>query len=373
MASSIGAAVYGKPTSVSIPKSLFSGSTSGIGGQSTETVKKYDPTFGFSFTYVPGSKMFTKIGGYNYNGPTGNWGQRTLTKVNLRKQVQGAAGYLSADPMARIKHTKFITMNYGLQVVDPFLPRGGSVPRVVDTSNTEDPRAFYSDYNWGNSPQYHDKPGGDYYTIPPNTGGAPDDYTEDLTSTFGQPVDDEWSRESFEHMNPMSGRNGMGFDPVMAAMVAQKLENLTGAGASTDLLAQQSTQIIGNSEFARRRAASLTQLFQNSTTLQDTFAQAGTQANNLTGSVGTIAGGSGKLGGMETDTGPPTMLRSNETGEALPALIPESMQVDKKNRKQRRKNRPPPPALETTKRRVRSGSSTPARKDRPKSFQAMII
>lgn len=314
MASSIGAAVYGEPTKAPVARSKFSGSTSGIGGQSTETVKKYDPTYGFSFTYVPGSKMFTKIGGYTYDGPTGNWGQRVLEKVNIRKQVQGAAGYLSMDPKARMKHTKFITLNYGIQSVNPLLPRGGSIPRVVDTSNAEDPRAFYSDYNWGNSQQFHDTPAGPYYTIPANDKDAPVG-SENVTQEDQAPTD---PREAFEQLNPMAGRNGMGFDPVFAATLNQKLDNVAGRRQSVDdPFEVLNTHVPGAKDLAMRRAASITQIFQNNAAIRDVLGQEGVQSTNLTGTVGTQPIRPPRKSRIVTKE---DNVRELETGEAIPYM-----------------------------------------------------
>lgn len=370
MASSIGQGVYGQPTAVPIPNSEFSGSTSGIGGQSTESVQKYDPTYGFSFLYVPGSKMFSKVGGYTYNGPTGNWGRRMLQKVNLRKQVSGAAGYLAADPLARTKHTKFITMNYGLQEVNPFLPRGGSVPRVIGVSDVEDPRAFYSDYNWGNPQQRHETPAGEYYTIPendPETKDTPDPARAPPGTPRappGTPQDDpnnpQIPREQriFEHLNPMAGRNGMGFDPVLAAAVTQQLNNLTGGD---DEWAGLNNHIPGADDYARRRAATITQTFNDPST-QILHENDGAQTTNLTGSVGTsnaasVASGGGGLSGIESRAGGPGELRSETTGEALPALASPP----------RKSRASPPPPVPPPRSRRRSRASTQSSSGRPRS------
>lgn len=170
-------------------------------------------------------------------------------------------------------------------------------------------------------------------------------------------------------MNPMSGRNGMGFDPVMAAMVTQKINNLAGRRQNApDPFEALDPRIPGTDDFARRRAASFTQLFQSNATLREAHANDGTQVTNMTGTVGTVAGGQGNVGGMIAEAGGPAALRSNETGEALPAMdvdrtppvpkprtskkktapIPpprkiEKMEIDKKTRKNQKKSPPAPP------------------------------
>ncbi len=364
MASSIGLAVHGAPTKIPIPNSQFNGSTSGIGGQSTENVQKYDATFGFTLKYVPGSKMFAKIGGYNYNGPTGNWGQRTLQKVNLRKQVSGAAGYLASNPLARIKHTKFITMNYGRQVVNPFLPRGGSVPRVIDTSNVEDPRSFYSDYNWGNRGQgKHDLSGGDYYTIPKNgeeednrkkydleyKSRNPDTEYPDVkaphNSQYASGATTPYEQRHWEYLNPMSGRASMGanYDPLWGAVLQQKLSNLANRDENVeDPFHVLETHIPGTQEFARRRAASLTHIYDNAN-VQQVLGLAGTQASNMNiddDEDDVVGRGKGGIGGVE---GKPGKLRSNQ--KEKPAKMdwekikPVRVKKEKKSGKKTRERR----------------------------------
>lgn len=302
MTSSIGQGAYGKPTHINIPNSQFQGSTSGIGGQSTLEYSKYDSTNGFQFSYVPGSKRFTRLGGYRYHGPTGNWGRVVLRKVNLRKQVTGAAGILSSNPLARMKIGKFVALNYGLERVDKFLPRGGNVPRVVDTSNVEDPRSFYSDYNWGNAQQPHEIPPGGYGTIPPNdpppkidprfiykpTGrDVPESDLKNPPNTPGEPdleidqiVEDD---RAYAYKNPMSGPAGIGggFD---ANTLSTKLEALP------DSYKILNNDLPGNKDFANRRASTITHIYDNPTV------QVAKSREDVNSSG--LAKGSGFLGGV---------------------------------------------------------------------------
>lgn len=379
MASTIGQGAWGQPTRIPIPNTQFSGSTSGIGGQSTETVYKYDPTYTHAFRYMPGSKRFTKLGRGNYIGPTGNWGMRVLQKVNLRKQVSGSAGVLSADPKARLKPKKFIALNYGRQVVDPFLPRGGSIPRVVDTSNVEDPRSYYSDFNWGNGPQpHHDSQGGTYYTIPPNGTFPPDPYafkdkefdkeleytTPPKPPNTPQEVSQAQSRqETFEQLNPMLGRNQLGLGGDMEEYIQDRLAGLEAqqnerqeteddeeARLAADLgIGEPGSRrnsagervdefllpIPGDDDFARRRASNITQLYNQEVD--------GTYINNVVmdersvtqssgrGSGGNteMAGGSGELGGIATK---PAKLKSENKPVKMEGI--EKTKKPKKTKKQ---------------------------------------
>lgn len=287
MTSSIGQGSYGLPTKIPIPDSQFQGSTSGIGGQSTETVSKYDSTFGFTFSYVPGSKrIHHKIGGYRYNGPTGNWGHRILRKVNLRKQVQGAAGILSANPMARIKNTKFISLNYGLQRVDPFLPRGGNVPRVVDTSNVEDPRSFYSDYNWGNAQQQHEEIAGGYATMPPNKEPKLHSHVGDADDAANVPPQQQPQHPTDlppQAANPMSGRSGLGANFDHNDLI-RRLEDFRRGSIVEELY-----NPAGNADLARRRGITL---------VDDDELRSATARDGVSSSA--IGSGLGLVGGIGT-------------------------------------------------------------------------
>jgi hypothetical protein len=310
MASTIGEGAYGNPTHIPIPNSQFSGSTSGIGGQSTESVKKYDSTYGFMRRYTPGSKRFTKLGGYNYFGPTGNWGHRVLQKINLVKQVSGIAGYLSADPLARVKHTKFIAMNYGRQRVDPLLPRGGSVPRVIDTSNVEDPKSFYSDYNWGNAPQpFHVQPiHNPHHTIPPNDdqeglptdpGPAKDDTLQSIEQRMKQHAQEQAHQRS---LNPMAGGGGVGFSNTQSSSYSAHLDLLTGkTDGVEDLMASLNHHIpSGLNDFTTRRAAGITNIFAYPAVRMMAEGQVTQTTGNMDLEVGDVQSGKGGIGGIET-------------------------------------------------------------------------
>lgn len=142
MASSIGQTAYANPTQsqVEFPQKLMSGSTSGIGGQSTESHGRYAP--GGHFQYTPGSNRYNVPCKYNIIEAEGTWGSTVLSKYNPVKQIGGHAGYLNQKPISRLNKTDMVAMNIGRTAVEPFLPRGGNVMRVVGTDNSEEPIAF---------------------------------------------------------------------------------------------------------------------------------------------------------------------------------------------------------------------------------------
>lgn len=310
MTSSIGAGAFGEPTKIPTKTPFRIGSTSGIGGQSTENVKKYDAIYTHHLRYKPGSKRFWKLGHGNYYGPTGNWGHRVLTKVTPRRQVSGAAGILNTNPLARIKQTKFISMNYGIVAkVDPQLPRGGNIPRVVDTSNVEDPRAFYSDFNWGNDHQQrHDQSAGPYYTVPENP----------AAETIDRPPPE---------LNPMMGQNALGLGQVdREANTNNWVE--TQVDAETDAiipdpmaaLEQQFGQT-GAADFSRRRAAGITHVYDDIGTSNSKNAGTrilgkadGLKATQSSGRGGNTEVGEGqdKLNGIQAGEGPDTAQPMSE-------------------------------------------------------------
>ncbi len=136
MASTIGQAAMpnadGGPA-VPHPESYFRGSTSGMGGASSEVHERYDPIPTHHFRMYPGNKMFTKQYRAREIGPAGTWGQATYRKYNPVKQIGGASGYLNQDPRSYIPSRDMPARTLGRVVNSQFLPRGGSVPRVVGT------------------------------------------------------------------------------------------------------------------------------------------------------------------------------------------------------------------------------------------------
>jgi hypothetical protein len=126
------------------PESYFRGSTSGMGGASSEVHERYDATPTHHFRMQPGSKMFTKHYKAREIGPEGTWGQAVYRKYNPVKQMGGAAGYLNQDPRSYIPSRDMPARSLGRVVNSQFLPRGGSVPRVVG-SGGGDTDEFYDD------------------------------------------------------------------------------------------------------------------------------------------------------------------------------------------------------------------------------------
>lgn len=136
MASTIGQAAMPNAdggVAVPHPESYFRGSTSGMGGASSEVHERYDPIPTHHFRMKPGSKMFTAHYRARELGPAGTWGQATYRKYNPVKQIGGASGYLNQDPRSYIPSRDMPARTLGRVVNSQFLPRGGSVPRVVGT------------------------------------------------------------------------------------------------------------------------------------------------------------------------------------------------------------------------------------------------
>jgi len=113
------------------PNQSLRGSTSGIGGQSTESHGRYDPEPTHNFKYMPGSHRFWKVYRARYMGPLGTWGQAHLRKYNPVKQIGGSSGYLSQYPSMKRSADFKVMANIGRMPKNPFIPRSGAVPRVV--------------------------------------------------------------------------------------------------------------------------------------------------------------------------------------------------------------------------------------------------
>ncbi len=168
MASTIGQAAMpnadGGPA-VPHPESYFRGSTSGMGGASSEVHERYDPIPTHHFRMQPGNKMFTRHYRAREIGPAGTWGQATYRKYNPVKQIGGASGYLNQDPRSYVPSRDMPARTLGRVVNSQFLPRGGSVPRVVGTA--------YDYYT--QKPDYDPAPRYGGYAAAPDEGTPADD------------------------------------------------------------------------------------------------------------------------------------------------------------------------------------------------------
>lgn len=149
MTSSIGQGAWGNPKNafIEFPREIMQGSTSGIGGHSSESHGRYPAGPSHEFIYKPGSYRFWKMHRGNYIAGKGTWGQTKLTKFNPVKQIGGSSGYLNQKPGIKRSSDFKVIVNTGRRATDPFLPRGGNVMRVVGTDNTENPMSFTMGYN----------------------------------------------------------------------------------------------------------------------------------------------------------------------------------------------------------------------------------
>lgn len=148
MTSSIGQGAYaGEPINslniIEHPKAPLRGSTSGIGGQSSETCQRYPAEPTHIFKYYPGSNfsygVSKKLYKTNIYQAAGTWGKSVLRKYNPVKQIGGSSGYLDQQPgISKRSYNYKVMANIGRVVKNPRLPRGGSVPRIfgIETGDT---------------------------------------------------------------------------------------------------------------------------------------------------------------------------------------------------------------------------------------------
>jgi len=132
---------------------MFDANAHGLGAGAQMEVSKYPG--GSIQQYMSGYRQFKPVPGRGFvYGPSGNWGNRHYYKYTPIKQNAGASGVLSQ--IAQPNAYKYKVANLGrLGRVDPQLPRGGSIMRVVGVAGngSEDMRAFDSSYGWSNRGQ----------------------------------------------------------------------------------------------------------------------------------------------------------------------------------------------------------------------------
>lgn len=135
---------------------MFDANAHGLGAGAQMEVSKYPGGSIQQEQYRSGYRQFKPVPGRAYvYGPSGNWGNRHYYKYTPIKQNAGASGVLSQ--IAQPNAYKYKVANLGrMGRVDPQLPRGGSIMRVVGVGGGDDEgdmRAFDSSYDWRNSGQ----------------------------------------------------------------------------------------------------------------------------------------------------------------------------------------------------------------------------
>jgi len=134
---------------------MFEANAHGLGAGAQMEVSKYPGGSIQQEQYRSGAKQFRPVPGRGYvYGPSGNWGNRHYYKYTPIKQNGGASGILSQ--IAQPNAYKYKVANLGrLGRVDPQLPRGGSIMRIVGNAGdgSEDMRSFDSGYDWRNGGQ----------------------------------------------------------------------------------------------------------------------------------------------------------------------------------------------------------------------------
>lgn len=130
---------------------MFDASSNALGAGGMMEVKKYPSAA--AEKYLSGFRQFKPVPGralvYDARG---NWGQKHYYKYTPIRQQDGASGVL--QQIAQPNAYKYKVANLGrLGRVDPQLPRGGNIMRIVGVGGDDDMRAFDSNYDWRNSGQ----------------------------------------------------------------------------------------------------------------------------------------------------------------------------------------------------------------------------
>jgi hypothetical protein len=135
---------------------MFDTTTSGIGDGANVQFKKYPGGTIQQTRYLSGRKQFKPVPGRGLlYGPRGNHGNRRYYKYTPYKQSGGASGMLNQIDTPNAYSYKAANLGR-LGYVDPQLPRGGSIMRVVGSVQEEgamqttgpDARTYDSNYNW---------------------------------------------------------------------------------------------------------------------------------------------------------------------------------------------------------------------------------
>lgn len=139
MASSIGQGAFSYAPLNAIPyfpKEPLNGSTSGIGGQSSEEHLRYpaEPTHHFKF--MPGSNRFKRPSKWYVHEAQGTWGHAKYQKVNIVKQRNGVAGYLNQQVLKYMNISQMAARTNNNTDASR-LPRGGNIMRIVGQMSGE--------------------------------------------------------------------------------------------------------------------------------------------------------------------------------------------------------------------------------------------
>lgn len=135
---------------------MFDTTTSGIGDGANVQFKRYPGGTIQQFQYLSGRKQFKPVPGRGLlYGPHGNHGNRRYYKYTPISQNGGAAGQLRQIQTPNAYQYKAANLGR-IGYVDPQLPRGGSIMRVVGVVQEEGPiqttgpdaRTYDSNYNW---------------------------------------------------------------------------------------------------------------------------------------------------------------------------------------------------------------------------------
>lgn len=133
---------------------MFDASASSVGMGMNMQASRYPGGVTQTTSYQAGFKQFRPVVGKTYTyGPRGNWGNRHYYKYTPIKQHSGASGVLNQIGAPNAYSYKVANTVARLGVIDPQLPRGGNIMRIVGVANedTMDDRAFDSSYDWRNS------------------------------------------------------------------------------------------------------------------------------------------------------------------------------------------------------------------------------
>ncbi len=130
----------------------FVGSISTIGTACTNSgSQRYDPTGLLTYAYRSGLKQYKQLPGRSMIfGAKGTWGKVFEEKRIILKQISGASGIVQQASTPNAYFEKVNKLNR-LGQIDPNLPRGGSVPRIVggeQSGGEGDARAYDTNYPW---------------------------------------------------------------------------------------------------------------------------------------------------------------------------------------------------------------------------------
>lgn len=128
---------------------MFDANSNSLGGGAVMAVSKYPRKS--SEKYMSGFRQFKAAPGrgFVHDNSRANWGSRHYYKFTPIKQSGGASGILQQIEQPNAYKYKVANMKR-LGPIDPQLPRGGSIMRVVSTGGDDDvdPRTYDSNYNW---------------------------------------------------------------------------------------------------------------------------------------------------------------------------------------------------------------------------------